>query len=1051
VVILVNNTLRAILPIVLCLLINSFSSLALADELGNPKTMAATQMTLLKPSEAPMGVTAYLIADWQRAIFQEQADIKRSRTELEKWQQEVTVKITTLNSVDVDEDLLNKAIANREAMEIEVEKIRLEQLSAQNNIEKRRQALKEEQDALENLQKTPLMNAETPAMRQASLQLFEDNTLLLKVALNQDRQRLENTEQRAEIAKQKLTIATQLYDKVQTLYQNRRKTELEAQIRAAQQPFINQATALRAEISALNIAGGVSAAEQDLFNVRIQEVEARAEHAVRHLRAAYIEGQLAQINNFSTQNLTHVEQDKIEENLQTVDELIVELLQLENLLQEKISLLTIQLSNIQKRGENLRDNDLLYNQQSQNLIAELQGLLKIQRGRLQLSLEQAHNQKNVLEEAYKIKLRATLLRQRELPSTAEAWQGLLQEIARVPILFGQQLQLTAKSLWQAMQQTDRDKWLLIGFGTLIWLSVFIWIRILLIRLYTRLSNKTEGSYAINSIMTSLLLLNMNTISVAITGWLLLLLALIQPTPTSVTMITWFIIIFFGIKLPLNLAHLIIHSHTELTPTQQRHLYLRWQVTVIISGLFAAFVVMAHLLAVSQAARDLTDSLFMLFLSWTVLPVMRLRRVILAFISQFIQSYWLWVIRLITLLIPLSIAAVAVLGVIGYINLGWYVAQNLSLLLLVLTAWLILRGVVNDAIVLLKNYALRHSHYGLLWTQDVIPLGHRLLNIGLFVLAVGFFLWLNGWYNDAAVRSSTAQFFNHTLFALGENRITVADGLVAILTVWVVFWFGSWIRQVTYRWIYLNINDLGARHSLSVFTQYLVVLIGLLVALRWLGVDLTTLTVFAGALGVGIGFGLQSIANNFISGVLLLAERPLRTGDIINIGGNHEGHVMRIGMRSLTIRAWDYKEVIVPNSQLITNAFTNWTHSNQFLRTTLYVRVTYDSEPKQVSELLTQILQDHPDIVDDPESSVTLWEFSEYALLFRLDYFINLQHASAFATRNAVLMTIWDKFRAAGIKIPYPQQDVHLRSMPAMPPSEQMLMPMSNAPTQASGG
>jgi len=158
-------------------------------------------------------------------------------------------------------------------------------------------------------------------------------------------------------------------------------------------------------------------------------------------------------------------------------------------------------------------------------------------------------------------------------------------------------------------------------------------------------------------------------------------------------------------------------------------------------------------------------------------------------------------------------------------------------------------------------------------------------------------------------------------------------------------------------VFSQVSDLGVRHSLSVFTQYAVVLSGLLIILRVIGLDLTTLAVFAGAVGVGIGLGMQSLANNFVSGLLLLVERPLRSGDIVRIG-EYEGEVVGIGMRSLTVKTFDNQSVIIPNAEVVGSAFTNWTHRDQVLRIMLAIGIGYDSDPHQAQAIVEQVLADN---------------------------------------------------------------------------------------------
>ena len=180
-----------------------------------------------------------------------------------------------------------------------------------------------------------------------------------------------------------------------------------------------------------------------------------------------------------------------------------------------------------------------------------------------------------------------------------------------------------------------------------------------------------------------------------------------------------------------------------------------------------------------------------------------------------------------------------------------------------------------------------------------------------------------------------------------------DIFLAVVLVGFAFWIGGWSQQVSYNLALTRVRDLGIRQSLSTFVQYIVIVLGLLLTLKVIGLDLTALTVFAASIGVGIGFGLQNVVNNFISGMLLLAERPLRVTDIVTIGGE-TGEVTRIGIRSLIVRTFDRKDLIIPNSAVIGNTFTNWTRNDETLREVLLFRISYRDDPRasggQVEEI-----------------------------------------------------------------------------------------------------
>jgi len=190
-------------------------------------------------------------------------------------------------------------------------------------------------------------------------------------------------------------------------------------------------------------------------------------------------------------------------------------------------------------------------------------------------------------------------------------------------------------------------------------------------------------------------------------------------------------------------------------------------------------------------------------------------------------------------------------------------------------------------------------------------------------------------------------------------------------------------------------------------------------------------VFAGALGVGIGFGLQNIANNFISGLILLMERPVRAGDWVTVG-DYEGEIARIGIRSATLVTWDNQEVIIPNADLISNAFTNWTRSDPIVRTVLVVGVSYDGDPHTAMKVLEEAVIMQPEVMLQPAPCIYLTNFNDSSVDIRVQYYTDVTQSSRLEVKSKVMLAIWDALKEADIEIPFPQRDVHIREIAAAP-------------------
>ena len=220
---------------------------------------------------------------------------------------------------------------------------------------------------------------------------------------------------------------------------------------------------------------------------------------------------------------------------------------------------------------------------------------------------------------------------------------------------------------------------------------------------------------------------------------------------------------------------------------------------------------------------------------------------------------------------------------------------------------------------------------------------------------------------------------------------------------------------------------GLPYAISTVTYYILLLLVFLAALTDAGVELNKFTVVTGALGVGVGFGLQNIVNNFVSGLILLFERPIRVGDTVEAGGVI-GSVKRIGARSSTLQTFQGSEVIVPNSNLLSNQVINWTLSSPWRCVQIPVGVAYGTDPEPVLKLLVEVAESHPGVMRDPRSTAFFMGFGDSALNFELRFWASQDNW--FQLKSDVTIGVSRALREAGIEIPFPQQDLHIRSIDA---------------------
>jgi small-conductance mechanosensitive channel len=250
-------------------------------------------------------------------------------------------------------------------------------------------------------------------------------------------------------------------------------------------------------------------------------------------------------------------------------------------------------------------------------------------------------------------------------------------------------------------------------------------------------------------------------------------------------------------------------------------------------------------------------------------------------------------------------------------------------------------------------------------------------------------------------------------------------LVALLIA--VFWFSSRTKRFLFNRFLVNSGlDRSLQYAIAQIVSNLVLVVGIFIVLENTGIHLGALTVFAGAVGVGVGFGLQNIASNFISGLVILAERPITIGDRVEVAGL-AGQVELIRARSTVIRTNDNIAMIVPNTKFIDSPVTNWTYGDPRVRFRIPVGVAYGSDVNKVREALTAAGKSHPHVLHDPAPSVFLKQFGENAIDFELVVWSSEMSHRPSRFKSDLNFAIEEKFREAGIEIPFPQRDLHIRS------------------------
>jgi small-conductance mechanosensitive channel len=301
-------------------------------------------------------------------------------------------------------------------------------------------------------------------------------------------------------------------------------------------------------------------------------------------------------------------------------------------------------------------------------------------------------------------------------------------------------------------------------------------------------------------------------------------------------------------------------------------------------------------------------------------------------------------------------------------------------------------------------------------------------LGLLAAAAWVYATLSVFGVAGSLRASLAGLLGAGL-AVGALSISLGDVLAFVLTVWLSFALARLVNFVLEEDVFSRMRlARGVPYAISSLVRYTLIFLGFLVALAAAGIELGKLTVVAGGLGVGIGFGLQNVVNNFVSGLILLFERPVQVGDVVQVmSQNLWGEIRRIGIRASVIHTWDGAEVIVPNGQLISDSVTNWTLSDRHRRVEVNVGVEYGTDAQRVIDLLLEVAHSHPSVLETPPPRAFFLSFGDSALLFVLRGWI-ADFNDGYMVRSELGVAVQRALAEAEIGVPFPQRDLHLRTV-----------------------
>jgi len=484
--------------------------------------------------------------------------------------------------------------------------------------------------------------------------------------------------------------------------------------------------------------------------------------------------------------------------------------------------------------------------------------------------------------------------------------------------------------------------------------------------------------------------------------------------------------FFFTNVPMLFTNILIFLILIVAiPLVQPYMYKRFKNIIY-------FVLIFYLLDSIKTYMWFSSPQYRLYLLFeaifVVLVLFRFTRPYLETRKMNIGKFGLILIRMTPVIYGLLLVSI-VSNILGYTNLT-------DLTLKIATQSGVFTLIFYGMIMIIQGVfiGLVHHYFSIREPYDPMQkfkLEQKILQI---IRVFGFIWWLLFFLGMIDLLGAFKQFFTDIfseLYVIGSITFTIGSILQFIIILAVSFSFTSLISflfdsgEVTVKYIRL---PKGVPAAISLVIRYFVIAFGIVLALSSLGIDLSKFNLMAGALGLGIGFGLQTVVSNFISGLILVFERPIHIGDTVEVN-NLLGTVNRIGVRSSSIITFDGAEVVVPNNNLIANDLINWTLSDNIKRVEIIVGTTYGSDPNKVLEILLGEVMKNENALKDPAPQALFSEFGDSSLNFKLRFWVNFD--VALSTKSLVSIGVYNEFAKEGIEIPFPQRDLHIKNIPGI--------------------
>lgn len=328
----------------------------------------------------------------------------------------------------------------------------------------------------------------------------------------------------------------------------------------------------------------------------------------------------------------------------------------------------------------------------------------------------------------------------------------------------------------------------------------------------------------------------------------------------------------------------------------------------------------------------------------------------------------------------------------------------------------------------ENVQLLNLAVSLLFAWIVIRFASTFIKDDGWSRVVSVLAWTVAALNIVGLLDETTAFLDSLSFSFGKMTFSMLGVFKGAVAVAVLFWLFTMLEGGARRQID-GLHNLtpSAKVLLKKFLRFGLIIVGVLIALDTMGIDLTALAVFSGAIGIGLGFGLQKVASNLVSGVILLMDRSVKPGDVIALGNTY-GRIDKLSGRYVSVITRDGTEHLIPNEELITQRVENWSFSDTNVRQRALVGIDYSADVKLAMRLCEEVADELPRVVKSPAPRCLLREFADSSVNIELRFWVSDPENGLGSIRSEVLLKIWDKFHEHGVAFPYPQRDLHFKGV-----------------------